>query len=77
MMPIGKVHEPSPRGMKAARAMTEALQAVGVTTKVSCDSSEPDVYVYVIGNVPRGRRPTVEKVMDSYSVKWRYAGSRG
>jgi hypothetical protein len=55
----------------AIEHIAECLKAAGVSATVLVDRHSDDREVFVISNVPRGRRPTVQRVMRELSVRWR------
>jgi len=50
--------------------ITEALRRAGVSVHVALDDVQAGTVV--ISEVPRGRRPTIERVMATFSHGWRY-----
>jgi len=50
--------------------IAEALKRAGVTARVAFDGVQSGTFV--ISDVPRGRRPTIERVMATFSHRWRY-----
>ena len=57
-----------------ALRITEALKRAGVSAHVAFDDAHPGAFV--ISAVPRGRRPTIERVMATFSHDWRYGPIR-
>ena len=53
-----------------ALRITEALKRAGVSAHVAFDDVQPGAFV--ISGVPRGRRPTIERVMATFTHGWRY-----
>lgn len=55
--------------MADCRSIAEALRRSGVSAEVRQDARDPGWYV--VANVPRGRLPTVERVMAELGLPWR------
>jgi hypothetical protein len=72
--PLGKVDRGALRRAEAARAIRECLRAAGISVNVLPDAEDPEAIRLVIDNIPRGRRPTVARVMEGFAVPWRHAG---
>ena len=53
-----------------ALRITEALKRAGVSVHVALDDVQRGAFV--ISDVPRGRRPTIERVMATFSHRWRF-----
>ncbi len=70
----GEVDRIELRRREAARAIREHLRAAGITVNVQPESTDPDGVRLVIDQIPRGRRPTVVRVMRRFALDWRHAG---
>ena len=68
----GKVDKVALRRIEAMRAVREALQGAGISVSVAVDPEAGEAVQLVIENIPRGRRPTVVRVMEQFSIAWRY-----
>jgi len=53
-----------------ALRIAEALKRAGVNVHVAFDGVHSGAFV--ISEVPRGRRPTIERVMATFPHRWRY-----
>jgi fatty-acyl-CoA synthase len=72
----GKVDKVALRRIEAMRAVREALQGAGISVSVAVDPEAGEAVQLVIENIPRGRRPTVVRVMEQFSIAWRYGGGK-
>ena len=70
----GNVDRTALRRLEAARAIREHLRAAGVAVNVQPEPTDPEAVRLVIGQIPRGRRPTVGRVMERFALDWRHAG---
>ena len=70
----GKVDRIELRRMEAARAIREFLRAAGIAVNVQPEATDPDAVRLVIDQIPRGRRPTVVRVMERFALHWCHAG---
>jgi hypothetical protein len=50
--------------------IAECLNAAGVTATVRVLRTGDGGEVYVISDIPRGRRPTVQRIMRDLAVRW-------
>jgi hypothetical protein len=67
-MPADRVEAHS--AQTAIERIAQCLRAAGVTATVFVDRYDGGE-VYVVSDVPRGRRPTVQRVMRDLAVRWR------
>jgi hypothetical protein len=54
----------------AIEHIAQSLKAAGVTATVRVLRPGDGGEVYVISDVPRGRRPTVQRIMRDLAVRW-------
>jgi fatty-acyl-CoA synthase len=68
----GKVDKVALRRIEASRVVRDSLRCAGVSVSVGVDPEAGEAVQLVIENIPRGRRPTVARVMEQFSIAWRY-----
>jgi fatty-acyl-CoA synthase len=62
------------QGAEVAGAVRRELRAHGISANIEIQQDMPGASRLVIHGIPRGRRPTVKRVMEGFALPWRVAG---